>query len=121
MPRSFLVKSKKAHSYHQPRSLEDDYKRLDSILAHICAGMSKLKCRNEEQWRMHCNCQTENVYLRKRKKSLALSSYISCTFLLFLHKHNEVIVCLSKKESDCKILSVAYDYSLHLCGENSGF
>ncbi|KAG1940914.1 zinc finger protein Gfi-1b [Pimephales promelas] len=37
MPRSFLVKSKKAHSYHQPRSLEDDYKRLDSILAHICA------------------------------------------------------------------------------------
>jgi len=42
MPRSFLVKSKKAHSYHQPRSLEDDYKRLDSILAHICAGMSKL-------------------------------------------------------------------------------
>lgn len=42
MPRSFLVKSKKAHSYHQPRSLEDDYSRLDTILAHICAGMSKL-------------------------------------------------------------------------------
>lgn len=38
MPRSFLVKSKKAHSYHQPRSLEDDYSRLDTILAHICAG-----------------------------------------------------------------------------------
>ncbi|ROL50379.1 Zinc finger protein Gfi-1 [Anabarilius grahami] len=37
MPRSFLVKSKKAHSYHQPRSLEDDYNRLDTILAHICA------------------------------------------------------------------------------------
>ncbi len=42
MPRSFLVKSKKAHSYHQPRSLEDDYSRLDTILAHICAGMLKL-------------------------------------------------------------------------------
>ncbi|XP_030647106.1 growth factor independent 1A transcription repressor b [Chanos chanos] len=37
MPRSFLVKSKKAHSYHQPRSIEDDYSRLDTILAHICA------------------------------------------------------------------------------------
>ncbi|XP_051985943.1 zinc finger protein Gfi-1-like [Xyrauchen texanus] len=37
MPRSFLVKSKKAHSYHQPRSLEDDNNRLDTILAHICA------------------------------------------------------------------------------------
>ncbi|XP_028667277.1 growth factor independent 1A transcription repressor a [Erpetoichthys calabaricus] len=37
MPRSFLVKSKKAHSYHQPRSIEDDYNnRLDHILTHIC-------------------------------------------------------------------------------------
>lgn len=42
MPRSFLVKSKKAHSYHQPRTFEDDYSRLDTILAHICAGMSNL-------------------------------------------------------------------------------
>ncbi|KPP72788.1 zinc finger protein Gfi-1-like, partial [Scleropages formosus] len=40
MPRSFLVKSKRAHSYHQPRCLEDDYSRLDTILAHIC-GESK--------------------------------------------------------------------------------
>ncbi|CAH2311539.1 zinc finger Gfi-1 [Pelobates cultripes] len=38
MPRSFLVKSKKAHSYHQPRSTEDDYTlRQEIILAHICA------------------------------------------------------------------------------------
>ncbi|XP_043941606.1 zinc finger protein Gfi-1 isoform X2 [Protopterus annectens] len=38
MPRSFLVKSKKAHSYHQPRSFEDDSTtRLENILAHICA------------------------------------------------------------------------------------
>uniref|UniRef100_A0A667XCJ5 Growth factor independent 1A transcription repressor b n=1 Tax=Myripristis murdjan TaxID=586833 RepID=A0A667XCJ5_9TELE len=37
MPRSFLVKSKKAHSYHRPRTLEDDYSRLDTILAHICS------------------------------------------------------------------------------------
>ncbi|XP_075997626.1 growth factor independent 1A transcription repressor b [Genypterus blacodes] len=37
MPRSFLVKSKRAHSYHQPRALEEDYSRLDSILAHICS------------------------------------------------------------------------------------
>ncbi|KAL1022645.1 hypothetical protein UPYG_G00030440 [Umbra pygmaea] len=37
MPRSFLVKSKKAHSYHQPRSFEDGFSKLDTILAHICA------------------------------------------------------------------------------------
>ncbi|XP_024277764.1 zinc finger protein Gfi-1-like [Oncorhynchus tshawytscha] len=42
MPRSFLVKSKKAHSYHKPRSLEDDYSRLDTILAHICAENSNI-------------------------------------------------------------------------------
>uniref|UniRef100_A0A3P8U4Z8 Growth factor independent 1A transcription repressor b n=1 Tax=Amphiprion percula TaxID=161767 RepID=A0A3P8U4Z8_AMPPE len=42
MPRSFLVKSKKAHSYHQPRSFEDDYSRLDTILAHICSEPDKL-------------------------------------------------------------------------------
>lgn len=33
-----MVKSKRAHSYHQPRSLEDDYSRLDTILEHICSG-----------------------------------------------------------------------------------
>ncbi|KAM7388733.1 hypothetical protein PAMP_024887 [Pampus punctatissimus] len=42
MPRSFLVKSKKAHSYHQPRSLEDDYSRLDTILEHICSDADKI-------------------------------------------------------------------------------
>ncbi|XP_053725356.1 growth factor independent 1A transcription repressor b isoform X2 [Synchiropus splendidus] len=41
MPRSFLVKSKKAHSYHQPRSVEDDYSSLDRLLAHICAEPEK--------------------------------------------------------------------------------
>lgn len=40
MPRSFLVKSKRAHSYHQPRGLDDDHSRLDVILAHACAGGS---------------------------------------------------------------------------------
>ncbi|KAF6721988.1 Ecotropic viral integration site 5 protein [Oryzias melastigma] len=42
MPRSFLVKSKKAHSYHQPRNCEDDYSRLDTILAQICAEAETL-------------------------------------------------------------------------------
>ncbi|XP_029938947.1 LOW QUALITY PROTEIN: growth factor independent 1A transcription repressor b [Salarias fasciatus] len=42
MPRSFLVKSKKAHSYHQPRTFEDDYSRLDTILAQICSDADKL-------------------------------------------------------------------------------
>ncbi|XP_078264356.1 zinc finger protein Gfi-1-like [Rhinoraja longicauda] len=38
MPRSFLVKSKKAHSYHQHRPIEDDYSsRLELILKHICS------------------------------------------------------------------------------------
>ncbi|NXV76296.1 GFI1 protein, partial [Atlantisia rogersi] len=38
MPRSFLVKSKKAHSYHQPRSADEDYSlRLETVLAQICA------------------------------------------------------------------------------------
>ncbi|KAM6948761.1 growth factor independent 1A transcription repressor a [Aplochiton taeniatus] len=37
MPRSFLVKSKRAHSYHQPRYLDDDNIRLDTILAHVFA------------------------------------------------------------------------------------
>ncbi|XP_037132050.1 growth factor independent 1A transcription repressor a isoform X1 [Syngnathus acus] len=37
MPRSFLVKSKRAHSYHQPRYLDDVYVGLDTLLAHISA------------------------------------------------------------------------------------
>ncbi|XP_069497902.1 zinc finger protein Gfi-1 [Ambystoma mexicanum] len=43
MPRSFLVKSKKAHSYHQPRSPEQDYsQRLEAVLAHICTDSESL-------------------------------------------------------------------------------
>lgn len=42
MPRSFLVKSKKAHSYHQPRAPDGDYGgTLESVLAQICAGKSQ--------------------------------------------------------------------------------
>ncbi|KAM9845490.1 growth factor independent 1A transcription repressor a [Aulostomus maculatus] len=37
MPRSFLVKSKRAHSYHQPRYLDDDY-TTNSILALVSTG-----------------------------------------------------------------------------------
>ncbi|XP_031153906.1 growth factor independent 1A transcription repressor a isoform X1 [Sander lucioperca] len=40
MPRSFLVKSKRAHSYHQPRYLHDDCSGLDTFLAHVCADTS---------------------------------------------------------------------------------
>lgn len=33
------MKSKKAHSYHQPRSADEDYSlRLETVLAQICAG-----------------------------------------------------------------------------------
>lgn len=39
MPRSFLVKSKKAHSYHQPRSPGPDYSlRLETVPAPGRAG-----------------------------------------------------------------------------------
>ncbi|XP_061797170.2 growth factor independent 1A transcription repressor a isoform X1 [Nerophis lumbriciformis] len=44
MPRSFLVKSKRAHSYHQPRHLHDDCIGLDTLLAHINA---EAKCQVE--------------------------------------------------------------------------
>ncbi|KAL6468322.1 hypothetical protein MHYP_G00239990 [Metynnis hypsauchen] len=36
MPRSFLVKSKRAHSYHQPRGLEDDCIQLHTLLTYTC-------------------------------------------------------------------------------------
>ncbi|XP_016886829.1 zinc finger protein Gfi-1-like [Cynoglossus semilaevis] len=36
MPRSFLVKTKRAYSYHQPRLLQDGFSILDSFLAQIC-------------------------------------------------------------------------------------
>ncbi|XP_020772899.2 growth factor independent 1A transcription repressor a [Boleophthalmus pectinirostris] len=35
MPRSFLVKSKRAHSYHRPRALDEPCNGLDTILAHV--------------------------------------------------------------------------------------
>ncbi|XP_055359865.1 zinc finger protein Gfi-1-like [Betta splendens] len=37
MPRSFLVKSKRAHSYHQPRHLDDDYSGPGRDVGHACA------------------------------------------------------------------------------------
>ncbi|XP_074545225.1 growth factor independent 1A transcription repressor a [Halichoeres trimaculatus] len=44
MPRSFLVKSKRAHSYHLPRYPDDDCARLDTILALVSA---ENKCQAE--------------------------------------------------------------------------
>lgn len=44
MPRSFLVKSKKAHSYHQPRSPGRDYSlRLENVLAPGGAGAGRAR------------------------------------------------------------------------------
>lgn len=53
MPRSFLVKSKKAHSYHQPRSPGPDYSmRLETVpvpgradSGAVSAGESKMEPR----------------------------------------------------------------------------
>nr|XP_057923256.1 zinc finger protein Gfi-1-like [Doryrhamphus excisus] len=48
MPRSFLVKSKRAHSYHQPRHLDDDYIGVDTLLAHISAeAKCQVECSSE--------------------------------------------------------------------------
>uniref|UniRef100_A0A3Q4ATH6 C2H2-type domain-containing protein n=1 Tax=Mola mola TaxID=94237 RepID=A0A3Q4ATH6_MOLML len=44
MPRSFLVKSKRAHSYHQPRHPDEGCGRLDIILAHVTAGEHYYTC-----------------------------------------------------------------------------
>ncbi|XP_008332275.1 growth factor independent 1A transcription repressor a [Cynoglossus semilaevis] len=41
MPRSFLVKSKRAHSYHQPRAFDDDNCGLDTVLAYACLENNK--------------------------------------------------------------------------------
>ncbi|XP_068594362.1 growth factor independent 1A transcription repressor a [Cebidichthys violaceus] len=49
MPRSFLVKSKRAHSYHQPRYLDDGCSRLDTILANVCAETKSLESNSEPQ------------------------------------------------------------------------
>lgn len=56
MPRSFLVKSKRAHSYHQPRTLDQDrdLRRLDVILAHVGAGGS---CRTSLQEELPPCCE----------------------------------------------------------------
>ncbi|XP_037642318.1 zinc finger protein Gfi-1-like [Sebastes umbrosus] len=56
MPRSFLVKSKRAHSYHQPRYLDDDYSRLDTILAHVCA-----ETRSQVEFESNLEQQQEDV------------------------------------------------------------
>ncbi|XP_030630598.1 growth factor independent 1A transcription repressor a [Chanos chanos] len=55
MPRSFLVKSKRAHSYHQPRNLENDRVQFHSLLTDVCAE-------NQEQQVNHSNADTgENL------------------------------------------------------------
>ncbi|XP_076837088.1 growth factor independent 1A transcription repressor a [Brachyhypopomus gauderio] len=43
MPRSFLVKSKRAHSYHQPRYLEEDTTRLTTPQTHACTDIQTEK------------------------------------------------------------------------------
>lgn len=55
MPRSFLVKSKKAHSYHQPRAPDGDYGgTLESVLAQICAGKSQKPSGDDSSLRPAC-------------------------------------------------------------------
>uniref|UniRef100_A0A3Q3RQL2 Growth factor independent 1A transcription repressor a n=1 Tax=Mastacembelus armatus TaxID=205130 RepID=A0A3Q3RQL2_9TELE len=44
MPRSFLVKSKRAHSYHQPRYVDDDCSKMGPFLAQVRAGRFFSEC-----------------------------------------------------------------------------
>uniref|UniRef100_A0A3B4AA90 C2H2-type domain-containing protein n=1 Tax=Periophthalmus magnuspinnatus TaxID=409849 RepID=A0A3B4AA90_9GOBI len=52
MPRSFLVKSKRAHSYHRPRALDEPCNGLDTILAHVKEGKNE----TEESHSIFCPC-----------------------------------------------------------------
>jgi len=53
------------------------------------------------------------IFYAKNKTKQTKNACLACRFFFFLfpYKHNEVIVYLSKKESDGNILSV------HLCGK----
>ncbi|KAL3988271.1 ATP citrate (pro-S)-lyase [Sarotherodon galilaeus] len=81
MPRSFLVKSKRAHSYHQHRYFDDDYSRLDTILADVCAE-------TKSQAEFDSNLEQEDVRTGadrlspgsrlRSPRSLSSSSPLSC-------------------------------------------
>ncbi|KAM9718923.1 growth factor independent 1A transcription repressor a isoform 1-T1 [Menidia menidia] len=75
MPRSFLVKSKRAHSYHQPRYLDDDYNRLDTILAHVCA-----ESKSHEEFDSNVEPQGDVTAGSRRRSpgSLSSCSPLSC-------------------------------------------
>ncbi|KAJ8011370.1 hypothetical protein DPEC_G00057460 [Dallia pectoralis] len=74
MPRSFLVKSKRAHSYHQSRYLDDDYIRLDAILAQICA-------KSKPQVEFQCNCDPQKHPGRVSPESglVRTADHLSCS------------------------------------------
>lgn len=82
MPRSFLVKSKRAHSYHQPRYLDDDYNRLDTILAHVCAeSKSQADFESNLETQEDVSPGTDTPSTRSRllsPGSLSSSSPLSC-------------------------------------------
>ncbi|XP_056149002.1 growth factor independent 1A transcription repressor a [Lampris incognitus] len=80
MPRSFLVKSKRAHSYHQPRYLHDDHARLDPVLAHVCGAEAKaplvFEGNLEDASDIHHRLSPESQLVRTA--GLSSSSPLSC-------------------------------------------
>lgn len=66
MPRSFLVKSKKAHSYHQPRSPGPDYSlRLETVPAPGRAGARRAEAgRGSCQGRRLCSKPPRSLGIR---------------------------------------------------------
>ncbi|MEQ2316094.1 hypothetical protein AMECASPLE_029228, partial [Ameca splendens] len=82
MPRSFLVKSKRAHSYHQPRYPDDDYTRLDTILAHVCAAnrsQGEFASKLEPEENLSADADRESPGSSRRSRgSLSSSSPLSC-------------------------------------------
>ncbi|XP_014861418.1 PREDICTED: zinc finger protein Gfi-1-like isoform X2 [Poecilia mexicana] len=80
MPRSFLVKSKRAHSYHQPRCPDDGYSRLDTLLAHVCAAsrsQGEFATKLEPEENLSAGRESPGSSRRSRG-SLSSSSPLSC-------------------------------------------
>ncbi|XP_071218211.1 zinc finger protein Gfi-1-like isoform X2 [Salvelinus alpinus] len=71
MPRSFLVKSKRAHNYHQPRYLDDEYIRLDTNVSLICA---------ERKPQVEGSCDAQDAHNHGKR---SLESYLVRTADLF--------------------------------------
>lgn len=91
MPRSFLVKSKRAHSYHQPRALEDDYSRLDSILAQICSGMCMAKYSSDLTNFFRKKREIKGKNRKRKKKDIFVKYHLTKMFKILSWLKNKYV------------------------------